>query len=156
MSGSRSCVSRSELMGHTIINKPVPGCQRGPPGWSLVFPRSKPGHQPLVSTRHPTPSDPPTPPPPTVFISNQLRLPRLHKGFYQQPSLRCSGDESPCCSGHDFEEIPKNKKSSPPDVSNIISICGLTGAFCPVACHWQVDMSSGYSIFYQSGRIIYP
>ena len=60
------------------------------------------------------------------------------------------------CSGHDFVEIPKNKKYSPPDVSNIISICGLTGAFCPVACHWQVDMSSGYLIFYQLGRIIYP
>ena len=147
--------SRSELTGHSIINKPVPAAQwAGPPGWSAqlwVTQVTSPGHH---SGPHPPPDL--SPPPPTVFISNQLRLPRLHKGFYQQPSLRCSGDESPCCSGHDFEEIPKNKKSSPPDVSNIISICGLTGAFCPVACHWQVDMSSGYSIFYQSGRIIYP
>ena len=58
MSGSRlcnMCMSRSELMGHTIINKPVPGCQRGPPGWSLVLPRSNPGHQPLVSTGSDTP-----------------------------------------------------------------------------------------------------
>ena len=41
---------------------------------------TSPGHH---SGPHPPPDL--SPPPPTVFISNQLRLPRLHKGFYQHP-----------------------------------------------------------------------
>ena len=76
--------SRSELTGHSIINKPVPAAQwAGPPGWSAqlwVTQVTSPGHH---SGPHPPPDL--SPPPPTVFISNQLRLPRLHKGFYQHP-----------------------------------------------------------------------